>query len=287
MNILAKPVRPGLLAGAAFALMLTPILSIAQELGSPGDTVHVTWGGKPTTGKIEHCSATACDLYLYDDALGRWSEGTAFFPRNEIRGLRPQSAPSPTNVPGAISEHLADNLLTSRRFAQAAVMYQRAADAYRVEGNDAGYTKAIRESAAAHEAEAEGGQRLAPPAPENRTPERVAPPPAQGQWLIAPAVAANSIPSGHYGCLFGNGGSPGYVDIRGGTYRGPTLDGSGGFSAYSVGPSNSITWRGGFGQFNVVGSEYMGISDDTSRRPWFAVLYRTRSGVDRVDCERE
>jgi hypothetical protein len=98
---------------------------------------------------------------------------------------------------------------------------------------------------------------------------------------------AGSIPEGRYACDFGGGGSAGYVDIRGNTYRGPSLDASGDFRSYAVNAGNSVTWSAAFGEFAVVGTQFMG--GDTSGRPWFAVTYsRTRGGgVDRLDCLRE
>jgi hypothetical protein len=111
-----------------------------------------------------------------------------------------------------------------------------------------------------------------------------------GAGLVTSAVAAGvgAIPSGHYGCLFGGGGSPGYVDIQGGTYRGPTLASSGTFSPYTM-AGNSVTWSAGFGEFNVISSEYKGISNDSTHRPWFSVLYHRTSGggIDQLDCEQE
>lgn len=106
--------------------------------------------------------------------------------------------------------------------------------------------------------------------------------PAQAQ-----ASAAGTIPSGHYGCDFAGGGSAGYVDIRGSSYRGPSSGVSGDFRPYAMSAGNSITWTVGFGQFSVVGSQYMGA--DSGGRPAFSVTYaRTRGGgVDRIDCLRE
>jgi len=76
-------------AGIAAAVVAgTANLAAAQELGSPGESVEVTWGGKATIGRVESCSSTACYLYLYDGVSGRWSDGTAFFPQKEIRGLK-------------------------------------------------------------------------------------------------------------------------------------------------------------------------------------------------------
>jgi len=38
----------------------------------------------------------------------------------------------------------------------------------------------------------------------------------------------------------------------------------------------------------VISSTYNGISNDSTHRPWFTVLYRTPSGnTDGVDCEQE
>ena len=95
---------------------------------------------------------------------------------------------------------------------------------------------------------------------------------------------AGTIPAGRYAC---DGGSS--VDIRGSEYRGPTDAPSGDFSPYVLGAGNSITWTAGFGEFNVVSTQYKGISQDSTAQPWFAVTYnRTHGGgVEQVDCERQ
>jgi len=104
----------------------------------------------------------------------------------------------------------------------------------------------------------------------------------------APVASSDVMPPGHYGCLFAGGGSPGAVDIRGATYRGPSLEPSGAFAPYSM-TGKTVTWSHGFGAFSVVSTQYRGISNDSDSRPWFTVTYkRTRGGgVDAVDCERE
>jgi hypothetical protein len=285
-------------------------LAAAQELGSAGDNVEVTWAGKRTTGRIDHCTGTACYLYLYDEVSGRWSDGTAFFPKREIRGLKgtvhalvtaPAAEPAAS---GASTERIAVGLQASGKFDQSGAMFQRAADAYRGEGNATANVRALKESAAAYEKEAD---RLLGGTPNNArapmqaaaspvrvqaqapiaTPDPVAAPPSPLQGRTLAAAGAGAIPAGHYVCDFAGGGSPGYVDIRGNTYRGPTLDGSGNFRPYVIGAGNSITWTAGFGEFTVVKSQFMG--NDTSGHPWFAVTYsRTRGGgVDQVDCLRE
>ena len=112
--------------------------------------------------------------------------------------------------------------------------------------------------------------------------------PPQALAGASPAGAAG-IPDGHYGCLFGGGGSPGYVDIRGATYRGPSLDGSGAFAPYTIDAAGGVTWSAGFGAFSVASTQYRGISNDASHSPWFTVTYNRTSGggVDAIDCERE
>ncbi len=102
----------------------------------------------------------------------------------------------------------------------------------------------------------------------------------------APAGRGGALPSGRYACDFQNGGAPGYVDIRGGGYRGPDAEPSGGFKAYAM-ADGAITWTAGFGAFVVVSSQYRGA--DTRGNPWFTVTYsRTHGGgVDAVDCIRE
>jgi len=98
------------------------------------------------------------------------------------------------------------------------------------------------------------------------------------------AAAANAMPSGRYAC---DGGT--FVDIRGSEYRGPSYEPSGPFKSYVTGAENSVIWSGGFGEFNVVSTRYMGFSHDAAAQPWFVVTYsRTHGGgVDQVDCERE
>ena len=100
----------------------------------------------------------------------------------------------------------------------------------------------------------------------------------------AAADSAGAIPAGRYAC---DGGS--YVDIRGSEYRGPADEPSGDFSRYVLGAGNSITWTAGFGEFNVVSTQYKGVSQDSTAQPWFAVTYnRTHGGgVEQVDCERQ
>jgi hypothetical protein len=106
--------------------------------------------------------------------------------------------------------------------------------------------------------------------------------------LVANAEASGTgggaIPAGRYAC---DGGS--YVDIRGNGYRGPSFEPSGQFMPYVVGAGNNITWTAGFGEFSVVSTKYMGVSQDSTAQPWFAITYnRTHGGgVEQVDCEHE
>ncbi len=169
---------------------------------------------------------------------------------------------------------------TQGQFDSAANGFQKAAAAFRAEGNAEGAIRALRESAAANEQYADsmiagGGANAA--APGRPAPNRVA---------AAAPVAAGGLPTGRYACDFPGGGAPGYVDIRGGAYRGPDLEPAGGFSSYAM-AGNAITWTAGFGEFTVVSSAYRG--SDTNGRPWFSVTYsRTRGGgVDEIDCIRE
>ena len=296
----------------------------AQVLGSPGDTVEVTWAGKPTKGKVDTCTSTSCYLFLYDDELERWSDGTAYFPKKEIRGLKGPARAEPATPEAAGPEAARPQTPQADAAPEAAippvpqrsyevgqrvqyveggrwfeaVITQVATDeevanfgpyhAYRVHalgyGDDAwvgGFTDnraQLRPAGTGPTEPVPGGAANDPVlrSLQAATPGEAAPPQAAGA----------GIPPGHYGCSFDGGGSPGYVDIRGATYRGPSLTGSGAFSAYSMAGSD-ITWTGGFGEFNVASSQFMG--GDTSGRPWFAVTYnRTHGGgVDRLDCLRE
>jgi hypothetical protein len=115
---------------------------------------------------------------------------------------------------------------------------------------------------------------------------------AQAQAAPEPGSAArggSAMPSGRYVCLFAGGGSPGAVDIQGSTYRGPSLETSGPFAPYAMGPDNSVTWTAGFGAFNVASTQYRGVSNDSAHQPWFTVTYNrtTGGGVDAVDCQKE
>ncbi len=161
------------------------------------------------------------------------------------------------------------------QFDSAANGFQKAAEAFAAEGNADAKIRALQEAATANERYAD--QLLAG-----------APVPAQArrQAIATASTRSGELPPGRYACSFANGGSPGYVDIRGGSYRGPDLEPSGGFSAYAL-SGTAITWTAGFGAFAVVNSQSRGV--DTGGRPWFTITYRrTRGGgVDAVDCVRE
>ena len=110
-----------------------------------------------------------------------------------------------------------------------------------------------------------------------------APPAAQAQ--------AAGLPNGHYACGQNVGGSFstfGYVDIRGSTYRGPSLDGAGLFAPYSVGPDGAIQWSGSFGAFNTNGAHIVGSSVMAGDKPWFRVNYVSAGGdPEQLDCTPE
>ena len=60
-----------------------------------------------------------------------------------------------SHEPGASIESLAADLQTAGDFEKAGAMFQRAADAYRIEGNATANIKAIQESAEAYEKKAD------------------------------------------------------------------------------------------------------------------------------------
>ena len=62
----------------------------ANAQGLAGDIVEIQWGGQPTKARIGHCTSDACDLYIWDAASAKWSEGTLWKAKSEIRGLKGQ-----------------------------------------------------------------------------------------------------------------------------------------------------------------------------------------------------
>ena len=64
--------------------------SQANAQGKKGDIVQIDWGGQRTKARIEHCASDSCDLYLWDAAAARWSDGTLWKSKSEIRGLKGQ-----------------------------------------------------------------------------------------------------------------------------------------------------------------------------------------------------
>ena len=62
----------------------------ADAQGLAGDIVEIQWGGKPTKARVEHCTSDACDLYLWDASSAKWSNGTLWMSKKEIRGLKDQ-----------------------------------------------------------------------------------------------------------------------------------------------------------------------------------------------------
>jgi hypothetical protein len=75
-----------LFAVVTFAWMFFGTFSMQAQ--QAGDIVEVTWAGENTKGRVDTCSNNACYLYLYDTSSGKWSEGTAFFRNDQIRGLK-------------------------------------------------------------------------------------------------------------------------------------------------------------------------------------------------------
>ena len=85
-------------------LILYPALvRHADALGVAGDIVEIQWGGHPTKARIDTCRAEGCDLYLWDAATGKWSDGTLWKATNEIRGLRDQGNAAAVTPPVARS----------------------------------------------------------------------------------------------------------------------------------------------------------------------------------------
>jgi hypothetical protein len=80
--------RPAML----LVLILYPAFALqANAAGLAGDIVEITWGGRPTKARIEHCTSDACYLYIWDAGTAKWSDGTLWMSKGEIRGLKEQA----------------------------------------------------------------------------------------------------------------------------------------------------------------------------------------------------
>lgn len=114
----------------------------------------------------------------------------------------------------------------------------------------------------------------------------------------APPQAATStaLPDGTYACttwIFGAGGGRsivlGYVEISGGTYRGPSQTPSGPFQPLPIDGAGEISWSPNFSSLAAAGST-IGRSYVSGKpgAPAFTVEYRNASGSrESMDCVRE
>ena len=108
------------IAGLAAAMVAaTPNFVTAKELGSAGDIVEIEWGGQPTRARIDHCTSDACDVYLWDAGSSKWSAGTLWKPKSEIRGLKEQ-----VNEVAVVPPAARAPALQQAAGIQAAVMYK-------------------------------------------------------------------------------------------------------------------------------------------------------------------
>ena len=99
-----KPTGLRWLAAMLLVLILVPAFATqANALGLAGDIVEIQWGGHPTKARIDKCRSEGCDLFLWDAASGKWSDGTLWKATNEIRGLRDQSNTGAVTPPVARS----------------------------------------------------------------------------------------------------------------------------------------------------------------------------------------
>jgi hypothetical protein len=90
-NKMIKPNSLRWLPVMLLVLILYPAFARqAKAQGLAGDIVEIQWGGQPTKAKIEHCTSDACDLYLWDAGSAKWSNGTLWKSKSEIRGLKDQ-----------------------------------------------------------------------------------------------------------------------------------------------------------------------------------------------------
>ena len=111
--------------------------------------------------------------------------------------------------------------------------------------------------------------------------------------VFGDATAATARPprlgDGHYTCQMALGSNfvtYGFIDIRGRTYRGPSLGPGGPFAAFSLSPTGVIQWSRGFGAVGTNGAQ-LGITEVT-QTDHFVVHYFTPHGnPGALDCGRE
>jgi hypothetical protein len=89
----------GLLEILFILIFYQALASQAEALGLQGEIVEIQWGGHPTKARIDHCRNEGCDLYLWDAASGRWSDGTLWKASSEISGLKDRGNDGATAAP--------------------------------------------------------------------------------------------------------------------------------------------------------------------------------------------
>ena len=84
--------KPNALPSIPAMLLVLILCSVfarqANGQGLAGDIVEIQWGGQPTKAKIDRCTSDACDLYIWDATSDKWSAGTLWKSKSEIRGLK-------------------------------------------------------------------------------------------------------------------------------------------------------------------------------------------------------
>ncbi|HEY5072881.1 MAG TPA: hypothetical protein VII63_12715 [Caulobacteraceae bacterium] len=100
---------------------------------------------------------------------------------------------------------------------------------------------------------------------------------------------AASLLDGRYTCLMAVGSNTvtfGFVDIKGRTYRDPSLGAGGPFAPYGIGPGGAIQWSRGFGALSANGAR-LGTTDVSSSTRFVVHYLSPRGRQEGLDCARE
>lgn len=99
------PVR-SLVSGIFMSIVISAVLvisirsSFAQQKYQKDDIIEVKFRDKPTKAKVQQCNSDGCSVYIWEEALGRFADGTlSFFNQSIIRLVK--GAANPSNGPAS------------------------------------------------------------------------------------------------------------------------------------------------------------------------------------------
>jgi hypothetical protein len=108
--------------------------------------------------------------------------------------------------------------------------------------------------------------------------------------VSTPALAeVPRLGDGHYTCQMRLGSAIvtyGFVDIRGRTYRGPSLGSGGTFATFSLSSTGVIQWSRGFGAVGSNGGQ-LGTTEVTQTDHFVVHYFTPRGSPNVLDCGRE